>query len=485
MKKRLVFCFDGTWNRLSSDTPTNVVKLAQMVMPTAPDGTPQIVHYDEGIGTDSRLNRWTGGIFGHGMEAILRKAYLFLIFNYAPGDEIYAFGFSRGAYTARSFIGLVRHAGSLDAAFANQIDKAIEIYRNAPAGQVGTESKAAIAFRFKNCTGVCVSEEDRQARQELYAEMSDAGRKIYPRDPAKTDLIDIRFLGVWDTVRALGAPDFLPGSRWLNAKYAFHDAVLTSKIKVARHAVAIDEPRLTFRPTLFGAKKVAELNARAADGKGEQEAWKLPYQEVWFPGVHSAIGGGGARRGLSDIALTWILRGARDAGLAVRLDGTGPMYSLSHNPYQELESSATLSWYQKGPLGWLARRLHRPRQGPAQRSDLHLATLQRWYSPAENLPGKREYRPPTLEGMRTDIDGWPYRPVWPPLPEGVPHWGEHIVLANDTLGTIAKQYLGESKRWREIWDINRDRIEDPDDLDNGLVLRVPEAAQPPLDAAAA
>jgi uncharacterized protein (DUF2235 family) len=475
--KRLVFCFDGTWNRLSVDTPTNVVKLAQMVLPTAPDGAPQVVYYDEGIGTDSKLNRWTGGILGEGMLSIIREAYRFLIFNYTAGDEIYAFGFSRGAYTARSFIGFIRHAGILDAAYANQIDRAIDIYRRAPAGQVGSESREAIAFRFKNCTGICVSEEDQAGRVELYKAMSPAGREKYPRDPATLGLLNIKYLGVWDTVRALGIPDFLPGARWLNRKYAYHNAVLTSKVEAARHAVAIDEPRLAFRPTLFGADKVRELNALSGAGRSAPvPQWKLPYQELWFPGVHGAVGGGGARRGLSDIALAWVLRGARDAGLAVRVDGTGPIYSLMRVPLQELQNSATRSWYERGLVGWLARLLHRPRPGPRALEDLHLVTLQRWYANPGDLPDKRDYRPKPLASLKAQIDIWPYRPVWPPAPADGATWREHTVSGSDTLGTVAQLYLGNSTRWREIFDINRDRIEDPDDLANGQMLRVPPAA---------
>ena len=143
-KRRLVFCFDGTWNRLNADLPTNVVRIAQMVPTVARDGTPQVVYYNEGVGTGGWLNRFNGGMFGQGMLQIMREAYRFLIFNYQPGDEIYAFGFSRGAYTARSFIGLIRHAGILDVARAKAINRAIEIYRRAPAGQTGEEHEGQV-----------------------------------------------------------------------------------------------------------------------------------------------------------------------------------------------------------------------------------------------------------------------------------------------------------------------------------------------------
>ena len=157
--KKLVFCFDGTWNQLSADVPTNVAWLAQMIRPRTRDGTAQVVYYDEGIGTQANaIRRLTDGAFGWGMLANIREAYRFLIFNYEPGDQIYAFGFSRGAYTARSFLGFIRHAGILDVASASKIDKAIEIYRDAPAGRTGKESALAMRFRAKFCKGMCVSE---------------------------------------------------------------------------------------------------------------------------------------------------------------------------------------------------------------------------------------------------------------------------------------------------------------------------------------
>jgi len=99
--KRLVFCFDGTWNRLDAPHSTNVVITAESVLPIASDGVSQAIFYDEGVGT-RKGEKLTGGLFGEGIVDNLSDAYRFLIFNHTPGDEIYIFGFSRGAYTARS-----------------------------------------------------------------------------------------------------------------------------------------------------------------------------------------------------------------------------------------------------------------------------------------------------------------------------------------------------------------------------------------------
>lgn len=110
--KRLVFCFDGTWNRIDAEHPTNVLFTAESVIPIAPDGVTQLIYYDEGVGTGK--GEWLrGSAFGAGLEKNLNDAYRFLGFNHTPGDEIYLFGFSRGAFTARSFARLISRCSIL------------------------------------------------------------------------------------------------------------------------------------------------------------------------------------------------------------------------------------------------------------------------------------------------------------------------------------------------------------------------------------
>ncbi|HWO94153.1 MAG TPA: DUF2235 domain-containing protein, partial [Dehalococcoidia bacterium] len=172
--RRLIICCDGTWNTPDRTdggigVPTNVVRMARAIPPVAPDGTPQIVYYDQGVGTDNMINKYTGGAFGIGLSRNVRDAYLFLIHNYIEGDELYFFGFSRGAYTVRSTAGMIRKIGLLDKVEADRAMEAWRIYRE-HAG--GPDSQRAIAFR-----------------------------EAFSRYPVR-----IRFLGVWDTVGALGIP---------------------------------------------------------------------------------------------------------------------------------------------------------------------------------------------------------------------------------------------------------------------------------------
>ena len=124
MSKRIVISSDGTWNRPDQKNPTNVIKMARAILPTAPDGKCQVVFYDQGVGTGKRLDRWLGGAFGQGLEKNVEDAYRFLMHNYDEGDEIYLFGFSRGAFTARSTVGMIRNSGLLHKTHADRFSKA-------------------------------------------------------------------------------------------------------------------------------------------------------------------------------------------------------------------------------------------------------------------------------------------------------------------------------------------------------------------------
>ena len=311
--KRLVFCFDGTWNTLNEYTPTNVVLTAASIQRTASDGVTQIIYYDEGVGT-GETEHVTGGMFGAGLVQHVREAYRFLIFNYDPGDEIYVFGFSRGAFSARSFIGFLRHVGPLRRLHAGRIDDALKLYRHRLDEKDGAEQELK-QFRADFSSDVCIGQADDQWRC--------ANVSTYTTGTAP--VMSIRYLGVWDTVSALGVPQNLPFSMQLNREHRFHDAALDDFVENARHAVALDERRSLFPSVSLGA--VSDLNR----GRGHEDVDpNAPYQERWFPGVHGSVGGGGDIRGLSDDALAWVLKGAKVAGLhldtahGTRIDGFHP-----------------------------------------------------------------------------------------------------------------------------------------------------------------
>ncbi len=270
---RLVVCCDGTWNTARQGEPTNVLRLHQALAPRGPDGVDQRGHYVEGVGTRPH-ERLVGGVFGFGLSANIQQAYAFLVEHFAPGDELFLVGFSRGAYTARSLAGLVRNVGVLRREHAGRQDEAYALYRDRAEHPRG---EASTAFRAR------WSHESR-----------------------------IRALGVWDTVGSLGIPlGGLESLRWLNRRWQFHDTELSSYVDAAFHGVAIDERRGPFVPTLWQDDPRAEAEGRRVE-------------QVWFAGVHSDVGGGYPDRGLADVALLWMADRLAECGLGLHPDRLSP-----------------------------------------------------------------------------------------------------------------------------------------------------------------
>ena len=446
--KRLVFCFDGTWNKLSADCPTNVVLVAEMVKPIASDGTPQIVYYDEGVGT-AKDERFRGGAFGRGMMINIREAYRFLLFNYEPGDHIFAFGFSRGAFTARSFVGFIRHAGILNVDSAKEIERAIEFYKGVFMGD-GDDSLKALEFRAEHCSQICVSEWDKEWRIENRDE----------RDWTDTEILQIKYVGVWDTVAALGCPKLIPGSTFINRKFGFHDAKLTSKVQAARHAVAIDERRVLFEPVLWN--NIGDLNAK--HGQSIYDA-RPPYQQKWFPGVHGSVGGGGPIRGLSDAALSWVLSGAKAQGLEIRTGLRSRAYSIKPDPLAPLRNDPERPWHDRGIAGTIKNALlSSDRVGPDDIALVSAPALKRWAADADQLPEKKSYRPKTLIKLIEKMNQ-----------ASVAHKDLEIyeVQRGDTLGKIADHFYQDPSLYELVFDANRDQLDDPDDIIIGMKLRIP------------
>ena len=158
--KRLIFCFDGTWNRLDAPNPTNVVTLAESITPIGRSTVPQIIHYDPGVGT-GHDDKWKGGLFGEGLIDKIVDAYTFLIFNYEIGDELFVFGFSRGAFTARAFVGFIRQVGVLQRKSAANIARAVELYKERQPGE-SHDRDTLLDFRQRFSPEICIDvEEDR------------------------------------------------------------------------------------------------------------------------------------------------------------------------------------------------------------------------------------------------------------------------------------------------------------------------------------
>jgi uncharacterized protein (DUF2235 family) len=265
----IVICCDGTWDSADQEKVSgeicvsNVLKIACRLKKQKADGSRQIVYYDQGVGTGNLADKITGGAFGDGLEANINDTYRFLIANYVPGDSIYLFGFSRGAYTARSIAGMIRRCGILRRETVRMYPDAKALYKSG----IKADDPVAVKFRTDNAI--------------------------------ETDT-PIQCVGVWDTVGALGVP--IGVFDGLNEKkFQFLDTSLSHVVKFAFHALAVDEHRKPFLPTLWDTQP--------------NPAQTL--QQVWFAGAHSDIGGGYPEHGLSDIALDWMMDSAITAGLEV------------------------------------------------------------------------------------------------------------------------------------------------------------------------
>jgi uncharacterized protein (DUF2235 family) len=358
--KRLIVCCDGTWQKLTSEYPTNVAKITQAIKLIADDGIQQIVFYSEGVGTGDLVDKFGGGAFGWGLDNVIQNAYRFLCLNYDSGDQIYLFGFSRGAYIVRSLAGLIYNAGLLKRHHIRETPKAYELYRDR-SKETKPSSKSAQDFRVK------------------YSQQ-----------------VDITFLGCWDTVGSLGIPDqipFFPLDNWINQRYQFHDIQLNSRIQCARHAVAIDEKRKVFYVTPMQ--------------KSEQNPTQ-DLKQVWFSGEHGCVGGGTEEhRGLSDTALKWMIDEAKQKGLSFQEDHI--QYGIQSDPLAKFDNTLTGIYVITGA------RVRRLSDDPiynvtlgqdvdqaeylyATIDDLHESLKKRWWS-SPNL-----YRPEGLENFKDQLD---------------------------------------------------------------------------------
>jgi uncharacterized protein (DUF2235 family) len=268
--KRIVICADGTWNirdHVDPETkkrlPTNVTKLARAILPRA-GGVDQVVIYHEGVGTSGGLDTFTGGAFGDGIERNVRDLYRSILYNYALGDELFFFGFSRGAFTVRTLAGFMNAVGLLEKGDDYWLPELYKCYQDG----ANPDSPEWI-----------------QAFREVRAKER--------RSPS------IKFVGVWDTVGALGAPGFL--GHFNRTKYKYHDIELNEHILNAAQALSIDERRKAFVPSVW--KKPTN--------------WTGTLRQAWFPGVHSDVGGGYTHGGLANEALHWIVECAQQQGLGV------------------------------------------------------------------------------------------------------------------------------------------------------------------------
>jgi uncharacterized protein (DUF2235 family) len=279
--KRIVVLVDGTWNEEGIGEDTNVAsldpinaKVLPVIKPYASDGTQQKVYYHKGVGAEPDfLKRILGGSIGLGLKRIVQDAYEFIVQSFASGDEIYIFGFSRGAYAARALAGLIGASGIHRTPSSKGFTTAWKHYRVKPAIRnaptiAGAADRAAIE-----------KHEALLARNAIHEQKS------------------IKCVAVWDTVGSYGVPagfGLAALARYISLIFlGFHDTSFGEHISVGLHGVAIDERRRPFVPTFWTIQKGKRPNGHV--------------EQTWFAGVHCNVGGGYPDSGLSDVALIWMI----------------------------------------------------------------------------------------------------------------------------------------------------------------------------------
>ena len=284
MAKNIVICSDGTGNTAIKDRGTNVFKIFESVDLNGhrfdPKLDPQIAIYDDGVGTERfKPLKVFAGATGWGLGRNVRQLYKELCRVYDPGDRIYLFGFSRGAFTVRTLAGLIARCGIIEA------------------------KKQPTAAKFETTVRLAYKTYRKMYRtvlMELFAgkPAMDASR-AFQEKYCHRQAPEVHFIGVWDTVDAVGLPFHI--GDLINSmiyRFKFPDQQLCPQIKHAYHALSLDDERDAFHPLLW------EMHPKATDQEVEQ---------IWFAGAHSNVGGGYPKQGMSLVALDWLMQKAREA----------------------------------------------------------------------------------------------------------------------------------------------------------------------------
>ncbi|MET4351904.1 uncharacterized protein (DUF2235 family) [Bradyrhizobium sp. RT9b] len=296
-KKRLAIFLDGTLN--SVDTNTNVWRMRALCASKGADGQPQLIYYSIGV------NGFWGGIFGQGLDENIRLAYEWLIENYNDGDEIFIFGFSRGAYTARSLAGLIAIDGILKAGSPISITELFERYKKGDEESIWTLKEKEAA----NDIGLLTTQEKWLLKYS---------------QPAK-----VKVVGVWDTVGSVGVEaGNIPGIS--SSAFDYLQTGLRIHILNGYHALAIDEHRGKFAPTLWDVRLPKDPNAPHAPPRPVSGV-----EQRWFVGAHANVGGGYETDLLAQAPLHWMMKKAKSQGLTFRseveLDGDALKASVTNS----------------------------------------------------------------------------------------------------------------------------------------------------------
>jgi len=466
--KRLIYCLDGTANKYDDAYPTNVVIMDKSISEND-NGIEQIKYYHKGVGTETG-KKIIGGAGGFGLFENIMDSYKHLCKHYELGDEIYIFGFSRGAYTARSFAGLIGFCGLLSSDNLSELDNVAKYYKDRIT-QTDDEVEEFNQWRMKNSLFVCANEEDYNYRKEH----SDNEEDI-------PNILKIKYIGVWDTVKTIG----------LFKKYEWHNDKLSPHVEYARHAIALDERREKFNITKW--ENIDELNKLALKNGREDKS----YQQLWFPGTHGSVGGGGLHRGLSDEAFQWIREGAKEAGLKFIDSGDAEIFSLKPNPLDFLYNSTgeNITFKEKA-IGLFFKGLYTvlgkiDRDGPKSLDELHTTVKIRFLAQEKYLPENKLYRPKSLSKLKQELLS--IEPIYDAVDyegalanrennnekeEGIvtidnKEFYVYTVKKGDNLSTIAKNLTGDRENYKVIQKSNEVSMPDANVIYVGQRVFIPK-----------
>lgn len=373
--KRIVICFDGTANGHDAVHQTNAVLMARAVAQNGHDDAVPLVQYHTGVGSgrgtnplSKAMDRILGGALAFGLTDVVEEAYRALAFIYERGDAIQIFGFSRGAFTARVFAGLIRSCGIPMRSTLQAIPQALARHLSKADG-THPDDPGSIAFRRWFAPETATSA----------FELAQPGRREDGAIP-----LTIEYMGLWDTVKSLAVPQKVAGVAHPVPRM-FHDLSLSSMVLSARHAVSIDERRALYPSWPF--ENFDELNAR-------RPAPVPRYQQVWFPGDHGSVGGGGNRVGLSSIAMRWVALGAAHAGLRLLPDDVARL-CWRMDPGDPLMNRLAPG----GMLALVLTAMKDDRRGPEESVALSVAALDRWRADPGYRPRTLRRVTPLLEAM--------------------------------------------------------------------------------------
>jgi uncharacterized protein (DUF2235 family) len=421
LSKNIVLCSDGTGNQDIKNRGTNVFKLYEAVDIQGHKLHPvtkQVAFYDDGIGTRNAFAKVIGGAFGWGFSKNVRALYRELVNVYEPGDRIYLFGFSRGAYTVRALAGFIQYSGILD----------IDYYSKQPF-ELLTSKIQQCWDDFRTVAFKAGPAQERRSKIPTPDEVATRRHEAIERRRrnhavSPEEKLDIAFIGVWDTVGAIAAP--FDGLRELiNFIYPiwFSDNTLGQEVARACHALALNEERRTFHPELWNEKNGSETRIK----------------QVWFAGVHSNVGGGYPKQGMSLVSLDWMMAEAGNAGLRFNACDVGLVHDHQDVHDKLYDSRAGIGLYYR----WAPRDVSQLcAEHKIARPKVHVSLFERIangtdaYAPG-NIPCDLEV------DTAGSIGGWPAAAVShliPPLLKAN-YSGHNPSLLADMAGTVRQGKL--------------------------------------------